>query len=235
MCSAPLSVTIAGDDVTSYGRPALMIALNVRVVVSASTLDYEGDPRIKDIYTQVYQEIYSAQPSSMKVSVEIPLDAGVRALQSALIVCFVAYLLSQKLEKNAPISEIQKRAFSLEKKLFQQYSHAQTINSIQGGLMYYRKEFEFYKTIMKLPMKLPRGFLTDMTLELPKSTQRDTEFEQEKLQESEKKCKRLVFAIGQENLEEWKREILKSGDHTDIHLSEGSDTLEESHSGLIVE
>ena len=98
MCSAPLSVTIAGDDVTSYGRPALMIALNVRVVVSASTLDYEGDPRIKDIYTQVYQEIYSAQPSSMKVSVEIPLDAGVRALQSALIVCFVAYLLSQKLE-----------------------------------------------------------------------------------------------------------------------------------------
>ena len=42
-----------------------MIALNVRVVVSASTLDYEGDPRIKDIYTQAvsytHLDVYKRQ------------------------------------------------------------------------------------------------------------------------------------------------------------------------------
>ncbi len=232
--SAPISVTLAGDNVTSYGRPAVMLAINKRAVVSVSRQEYQGDHMVKGIYTKVYQAIFGEAPSSMKILVNLPNKPEYRSVQSAIIVCFVALLLDQKNGKKTSIAEIQKTAFAIEKKLFAQYSHAQTVNSMQGGLVYYRKEFEFYKTIMKLPMKLPHGFLTNLGLKEPVSLKEDTEFREEGLHEQEKKCKRLVFAIAQENITEWKQEIITIDAHSDMYLSEGNDTLEESHTGLIV-
>lgn len=233
--SAPVSITLSGDDVALYGRPALMLALENRVVVSESEMNNEYDSETELIYSAIYKEIFGTLPAERKYHVEIPFKSSYRAVQAALIVCFAAQLLIKK-HKTTPRSDvIQKVSYSVEKALFGQYSHAQTVCCIQGGLVYYRKEFEFYKTIMKLPMKVPKGFLNECALICPENPQHTfPKFSAKALSESEKLTKRLVFTVSQENKKEWIKSILQSNNASDLYVSQGTDTFEESHNGLTV-
>ena len=99
--SAPICITLAGDTVTQYGRPALMIALDERVSVYPSTTEHHLDKTVHDIYSLVYERINHASPRSMKCKVYLPYDIEYRAVQSALIVCLVAWVLcEQHVERN---------------------------------------------------------------------------------------------------------------------------------------
>jgi len=234
--SAPLCVTLSGDDVALYGRPVVMLAVEKRVVVTESEKNtiYDGDTDA--IYSAVYEEIFGTPPKEKKYRVEIPLKSSFRALQAPLIVCFVALLLTKKHISRPSIDEIQRIAFSIEKALFGQYSHAQTVCCIQGGLVYYRKEFEFYKTIMKLPMKVPKGFLSQIALNFPEGLKEQSlKFSAKALTESEKYTKRLVFAISQERKADWIESLLQNKNISDMFFSPGNDDFEESQQGLIVE
>lgn len=232
--SAPICLTLSGDDVTAFGRPAVMISIKKHVVVMPTDIEVEPDSLIDEVYADVFKEVYGKAPKKLRsMKVYTPYDSSLRAVQAALIVCFSAYLLAQKGENKPSESDIQRIAYAVERKRFQQFSHAQTVCCTQGGLIYYRKEFEFYKTTVKLPMKLPKGFLSKLEITAPKSSKGMlAEFSAKALTDSEKLSKRLVFAISQERKADWIECLLQNKNTSDLYFSSGKESFEESLRGL---
>lgn len=235
--SAPLCITLSGDDGAAFGRPAVMISIKKYVIVCPSDEVVPSNSVIDDVYTDVYKEVYGKVPQhKRRLIVHVPYESSLRAVQAALIVCFSAYLLTQRTKKKALESDVQRIAYAVERRRFQQFSHAQTVCSIQGGLIYYRKEFEFYKTTVKLPMKLPHEFLNDLKITIPRnSAGKLSDLSAKALIESEKRTKRLVFAISQERKKDWTESLLENKNTSDVYFSFGKESFEESHTGLIVE
>ena len=232
--SAPICISLCGDDVAAYGRPALMLALNRYVTLTPSDeSQYEHDEHVQKLYSLVRKYAQAKTPSELSFEIHMPFNSSYRSVQSAIIVCLSAYVLFQKFGKAAPITEVQKVAYAAEKEAFQQYSHAQTVSSSQGGLIYYRKEFEFYKTIVKLPMKLPDGFLNGLTIAEPKEfTIQPQEYSPEYSSDQERICKRLVFAVTQERKIDWRESLFFRIDSSDLYLSEGKENFQEDHKGF---
>lgn len=232
--SAPICITLSGDDVTAFGRPAVMISIKKYVVVTSTDEAVEPDVVIDEIYADVYKEVYGEAPETPRsLMVHVPYQSSLRAVQAAIIVCLSAQLLSQKIKNKPSESDIQRVAYSVERMRFQQYSHAQTVCCLQGGLIYYRKEFEFYKTTVKLPMKLPKGFLDNVSIARPTSSKSHSpKFSTKALTESEKNTKRLVFAISQERRTDWIESLFQNKNTSDLYFSPGEESIEESHKGL---
>lgn len=94
-------------------------------------------------------------------------------------------------------TELQKVAFKLEKKLLKDQTHSWTTVSAQGGLMFYRKEFEFFRTVISIPAKFPREFVEHIRLQQhsPDAVESYTDA---------RYIRRLIFAIMHEDLKLFK-------------------------------
>lgn len=154
--SAPVCITLAGDDsldIPQFDAPFLMIAGSTRVKVSMRVSGGEQD----ELSNLLFNLMPTSKPQPF-FAVETEANLSLRGAQAAQIVAATACYLEYVHERQPTTVHVIKSAYTLEKKLFMQRSHAQTTTSTQGGLIFYRKEFDFYKTVVSIPAKLPQDF-----------------------------------------------------------------------------
>jgi mevalonate kinase len=163
-----------GEHSVVYGYPAILASIDRRLQVTVTTSDsYPSSlllnfPEAKIIIEKCIEVVkkatnISSLPNlSIEVHSDIPIGCGLGS-SAALAVCAIAALL--KVTKNIwnPI-KVNELAYEVEK--FQHGNPSGGDNTVVcfGGLLWYRKEVEFLKSIWNLPVSsyhIPKLLLID--------------------------------------------------------------------------
>jgi mevalonate kinase len=217
--SAPIPVPIAGEDGALYGKPVLVAASNLRIRCTVTAgKNHNEDALIQFINSKVVIYLKSHGEKFEEKSFHYSIQSDWRiddiTCQTALIVVFVAALTEFHTGKVYPTETVNTLSYQIEKEYFHFSLGFFTSCSCYGGLVYFRKEFEFLKSIAKLSFVLPENIQKNLYLqsipslqhspllsiqELQKAYNRNTLHTEELLSSVEKATKRLVVAITQEN------------------------------------
>lgn len=227
--SAPGKVILSGEHAVVYGKPAVVCAIDKRLTLTITPMNktvYTDsvmpilETTVKDFLKQKNERIIKTG-YSYEVSSTIPIGRGLgsSAAYSAVI---AAGLLELFTGKQWAITDINMCAYKIEKYFHKNSSGVDTSTSVMGGLIYYRKEFEFLKTISSLSIKIPKYFTETLILiDTGKPTESTGEMVQnvgslfnsnpvktEKyLNEIEKITKRLVVSLMKEDITLFKESI----------------------------
>ncbi len=163
--SAPGKLHITGEHAVVYGKPSLIVATSLRLSV---TLSKQGEVsltalRKKDAYIDAIANAFEKKyakvlvPSCfITIDSAIPVGSGMgssAALAVALIGAFSVW-------HNEPwnVQAIHDGAYLAEKTKHKNSSGSDPAVSAHGGILWYRKELEFLKTLWLLSFKIPRTF-----------------------------------------------------------------------------
>lgn len=157
--SAPGKIHLMGEHAVVWGKPALLTAIDRRLYVEVSRTDkeLEIETPIKKLVEKAVGVVSSyLQQKELRVRIKITslIPAGKHIGSSAAVsVASVAGLLFflKKIWNPSLFNEL---AYQVEK--FQHGNPSGGDNSVVtfGGLVYFRKEFEFLKSIWQLPFKI---------------------------------------------------------------------------------
>ncbi len=162
--SVPSKVHLLGEHSVVYGKPALLAAIDKRIsvtITSSKTKRIQGieiyAKEIGELLKILEKEIKKKtglkkiQPYSITINSQVPVGSGLGS-SAALSASFTAALLSfLKIPWNKKtIFEI---AYEGEKFFHGNPSGGDLATAIEGGFLWFRKEFEFLKTFSPLPFK----------------------------------------------------------------------------------
>jgi mevalonate kinase len=157
---------------------------------------------------------------------EIPVGRGLGS-SAALSVAVIAALLQFYAGREYPAEVVNSLAYKIEKYFHKNPSGIDNSVACYGGLVYYRKEFEFLKQLASLNFKLckkmedslfiidtgiPEESTADMVSLVAKNYNADPESMDNVLSRVEKITKRMVVSIVKEDVEILKKSIIKSED-----------------------
>jgi len=166
--SVPGKVHLMGEHAVVYGHPALLAAINLRLVVTInsqpSTINQKREIRIEstepDDYVRHIAEVVREHfklkeipPLHIRISSQIP--AGYHLGSSAAVAVATVGALTYFLTNiwNPPL--FNQLAYEAEKKMHGSPSGGDNTAVTMGGFIWFRKELEFLKSIWQLPLKLP--------------------------------------------------------------------------------
>ena len=221
--SAPGKIILSGEHSVVYGKPALVTAVNLRLTVTIN----EGKPQIKDkeIHEAVVkiEEIvlnYLQKQTKVKkksfnyyYKSDIPIGRGMGS-SAAFCVATAAALLHFYTGREYDKQIINSLAYQGEKYFHGMPSGVDVRASCFGGLIFYRKEFEFLKNISSLNFKIPKriqdqlilidsGRPVESTAQMVKQVGKryndDPKFIETVLNTIEKLTKRMVVSIVKED------------------------------------
>lgn len=221
--SAPIGIVLSGERSALYGKPVLIAASDLRVtcLISESNEIVNQTELMKLIDHQVTTFLEKNKTSFTKKKWLFEHRSNVTFDESpsylaAFIVSSVAALLEFYTGKEYEKEVINKIAFQIEKEYFHLSLGFYTSCSTFGGILYFRKEFEFLKSISKLNFKLPKNIEDNLFLvysnvskeavfeereRIKKMYNADSKQMDQYFSQMEKNTKRLVVAIAQENEE----------------------------------
>lgn len=161
-CSAPAKVILSGEHAVVYGKPALVSAIDIRLTCTAETAAQDpSDPHLKAILEIVKAYLnkehigYKSAPVRLGISSNIPRGRGLGS-SAALSVAATAALLVFYTGKEQSRETVNNLAYKVEKHFHKNPSGVDNSTSCMGGLIFYRKEFEFLKYISSLQFKIPK-------------------------------------------------------------------------------
>lgn len=172
-----------------------MLATKNHVKVCLAKKEVSDLPELQDELVQTY-----GRAEGLALSISSEFDVHVPQVFAASIVAGVACFHKHLVGKPISHSELQKKAFLLEKKLLKDQACALTTASIEGGLLFYRKEFEFYKTVVSVPAKLPQKFAEYLLTQSPVP-------EEVKGYSDARYIRRLIFSIMREDFDMFKKSL----------------------------
>lgn len=227
--SAPAKVILTGEHAVVYGKPALVSALNKRLTVSVIE---ESDPhngsKIVEIIEVIKQYLKSKKLPvkekvySVSIFSDIPIGRGLGS-SGALSVASSAALMEFFTGRQFTPEEINNCAYQVEKIFHKNASGVDPTTSCFGGLIFYRKEFEFLKTFSSLHIKIPKqisenlllidsGKPAESTLEMVQRVgdlyNKKVSFTEKVLLQIEKITKRMVISLIKEDREFFKQTII---------------------------
>ncbi|MEI6532361.1 MAG: mevalonate kinase [Candidatus Roizmanbacteria bacterium] len=219
--SAPAKVILSGEHAVVYGRPAIACATQLRITcVVTHSNKIEIKKSLKPIYDLVLKTIKKEghtiinEECSVKITSDIPVGRGLGS-SGALSVVLSSALYTFLTEKIPDKEYINSLAYQVEKHFHGNPSGIDNSTSCFGGLIYFRKEFEFLKNISSLGFKIPNNieqklFLIDSgksvesTLEMVQLVGRRYNEDPERMEKImysiEKFTKRLVISIVKEDV-----------------------------------
>lgn len=168
--SAPGKIIISGEHAVVYGHPALVSAVGRRLKLTVII----GKKPIKNkIISHISCEVkryldekkipYMDKLFDYKIDSEIPVGRGMGS-SSALSVAGAACFLEFFTGKQFPLNTVSDMAHIIETYFHANSSGVDTAISSQGGLIYYRKEFDFLKSFSHLNFSIPKKIMAGLYL-----------------------------------------------------------------------
>ncbi|MEK7543614.1 MAG: mevalonate kinase [Patescibacteria group bacterium] len=172
--SVPGKVHLMGEHAVVYGKPALLAAINLRLRVTVESLSLssprtrgsrekilidssEPSDYIRHVVEVVKREYKLANLPPMKITVVSDIPAGYHLGSSAAVAVGVVGALTYYLKKVWNPAAINQIAYEVEKKMHGNPSGGDNTTVTMGGLIWFRKELEFLKSIWQLPFKIPES------------------------------------------------------------------------------
>lgn len=227
--SAPAKVILSGEHAVVYGKPALVSAINKRLTITV----IEGkntDPKIGEIilivkkYLQDKSILIAEKNCHISIQSDIPVGRGLGS-SGALSVASAAALMEFYTGKQFSPEEINNCAYQIEKLFHKNASGVDPTTSCFGGLIFYRKEFEFLKTISSLHAKIPKEIAenlllidsgspsettADMVQQVGKLYNNRSTFVESIFQKIERTTKRMVVSLMKEDAEFFKETMVEN-------------------------
>jgi mevalonate kinase len=232
--SAPGKIILSGEHSVTYGKPAFVTGINLRLTIHLS----EGKPQdkneklhkafvyIEDIVLKYLQKRQEIKKKDIHYSYEsgIPIGRGMGS-SAALCVATTAALLHFYSGHEHDKQVINSLAYQAEKYFHGFPSGVDVSASCFGGLIFYRKEFEFLKHISSLNFKIPQTILDNLylldsgepvedTLEMIKEVGKNYNINPKKMEvclnNIEKVTKRMVISIVKEDMTMFKEAITEN-------------------------
>lgn len=219
--SAPGSIILSGEYGINFGKPALIAAIDkrVRVTFTPSEKKINDESWINEAVQMSQNYLTKHAILHHHESFECVFESDLPKLetlgyQSALYTVVIAGLLSWYSGQSFSQETISSLAYQLEKKLHKKSYGMRTTVSAFGGLLYFRKEFEFLRTLSLLNIKIPKiieerlfivknqkGIISadEMEKAIGKRYNKDAQDTERLLQESEKITKRMVISFIKED------------------------------------
>jgi mevalonate kinase len=177
--SAPGKVHLLGEHAVVYGYPALLSSVDRRIYVSVKDLSKKDDSRFpeglrinsfgkRDVIentVSVFRKSYRIDKFphlEVDISSRIPVGSGMGS-SAALSAALIGVLMKRVKNIWNPI-RINELAYEAEKKTHGNPSGADNTTVVFGGLVWFRREFEFLRSIWSLPVKdyiMPKLLLID--------------------------------------------------------------------------
>lgn len=162
--SAPAKVILSGEHVAVYGKPAIASAVNLRFLFTIA--DGIHKERNEDKIIFFFDEIvinylkknkinFHKRAFTYDIESQIPIGRGMGS-SGAFSVAAVSSLLHFYTGKEYDLQTINSLAYLCEKYFHGIPSGLDSSTSCFGGLIFYRKEFEFLRTISSLNFKIPQ-------------------------------------------------------------------------------
>ncbi|MFN4212588.1 MAG: mevalonate kinase [Microgenomates group bacterium] len=231
--SSPAKVILSGEHAVVYGKPALVCAIDRRLkftVFDRSSQNGNGkDGKIVLMITDKVKQYlkdkkikFTDKSFDFKINSQIPVGRGLgssAALSVAATAAFLKFYTGYSFEKET----INNLAYQIEKHFHKNPSGVDNTASCFGGLIYYRREFEFLKNIASLNFKIPKKieenlFLIDSGAPLEttarmvelvgKMYNKKPSYIEQILNDIEKTTKRMVVAIVKEDVDFFQQTLL---------------------------
>lgn len=217
--SAPGKIILMGEHAVVYGKPALICAVNKRLTVTVDTssaLDIhasEGEEYIRHILNIVSSFYGFDHLPGMIVSVHSEIPIGYHLGSSAALAAALVGAVSFFLKKIWNPQQINQLAYKSEGFIHKNASGVDPAAVVSGGLIWYRKELEFLRSIWQFPFSVPRMFshfqlidtgrpresTGEMVSLVAQSVTKDPHTMESLFSQNEVQVKRLTTAIKEEN------------------------------------
>ncbi len=158
--SAPGKIHLMGEHVVVYGKAALLTAINLRAYVTIQEADKlsiessESDTLIR-YAIELFQKTYHIEKlSSFLLKATSSIPPGCHLGSSAAISVATLGALHAFFNKGWNVTKINELAYEVEKKQHGNPSGGDNTAVTFGGFVWFRKEFEFLKSMWQLPFKI---------------------------------------------------------------------------------
>lgn len=164
--SAPAKVIFSGEHAVVYGKPAIVSSLDLRLKFTVTnSLRSQDNGNIDKAILNISQKVkdflktekinFVDKLFNYQIESKIPIGRGFGS-SAALCVASSAGLLEFYTGNKFTKEEINNIAYQAEKYFHKNSSGVDVSASCFGGLIFYRKEFEFLKNITSLNFKVPK-------------------------------------------------------------------------------